>query len=144
MSISKKFSAFTVTFTLLFSILSFSVLNINYVKAQPFDEDTDLSNLALCTLKLARKLHPRFASHRLDYMLRKYDIINEHHHRAVYDAEGSARLFLQMRQQLENAGILTISSLNKWGLPYDHKWCEETIIKNNSGDFELLTRDKLI
>ena len=106
--------------------------------------DTDLSNLALCTLKLARKLHPRFASHRLDYMLRKYDIINEHHHRAVYDAEGSARLFLQMRQQLENAGILTISSLNKWGLPYDHKWCEETIIKNNSGDFELLTRDKLI
>jgi len=45
MSISKKFRAYTVTFTLLFSILSLSIFNINYVKAQPFDEDTDLSNL---------------------------------------------------------------------------------------------------
>ena len=45
MSLSKKFRAYTVTFTLLFSILSFSVFNINYVRAQPFDEDIDLINL---------------------------------------------------------------------------------------------------
>jgi len=106
--------------------------------------NTDLANYALCTLKLARKLHPRFPSHRLDYILKKYDIINEHHHRAIYDAESSARLFLQMRHRLDEAGLDTISSLKKWGLPYDHKWCEETVVENNNGDFKLLTRDKFI
>jgi DNA polymerase III epsilon subunit family exonuclease len=105
---------------------------------------TDLSNLALCTLKLARKLHPRFPTHRLDFMLREYDIINEHHHRAVSDAESSARLFLQMQPRLENAGLDTISSLKKWGLPYDHKWCEETLVENNNRGCELITRDHVI
>jgi len=106
--------------------------------------NTDLSNFALCTLKLARKLHPRFPSHCLDYMLREYDIINEHHHRAVSDAESSARLFLQMKHRLEEAGIETISSLKKWGLPYNHKWCEETVVENSNCDFELVTRDNLL
>ncbi len=106
--------------------------------------NTDLSNVALCTLKLARKLHPRFPTHRLDYMLREYDIINEHHHRAVNDAESSARLFLQMQHRLEEAGIETISSLKKWGLPYDHKWCENTLVENSKCGCELMTRDSLI
>jgi len=104
---------------------------------------TDLSNFALCTLKLARKLHPRFPSHRLDYILREYDIINEHHHRAIYDAESSARLFLQMQHRLEEAGLDTIGSLKKWGLPYDHKWGEETVVEISDCDCTLITRDNL-
>ncbi len=106
--------------------------------------NTDLSNLALCTLKLGRKLHPRFPSHRLDYMLREYDIINEQHHRAISDAESSAHLFLQMQHRLEKAGLDTINSLKKWGLPYDHMWCEDTVVNNSNGNSELLTRDHLI
>ena len=106
--------------------------------------NTDLSNFALCTLKLARKLHPRLPTHRLDYMLREYDIINDHHHRAVCDAESSAHLFLQMQQELEQSGLDTINSLKKWGLPYDHTWCEETVVENHNGNFELLTRENLI
>jgi DNA polymerase III epsilon subunit family exonuclease len=106
--------------------------------------NTDLSNVALCTLKLARKLHPRFPTHRLDYMLREYDIINEHHHRAINDAESSARLFLQMQHSLEKAGLDTIRSLKKWGLPYDHNWCEETLVENSNCECELLTRDNML
>ncbi len=105
---------------------------------------TDLAHYALCTLKLARKLHPRFPSHRLDYVLREYDIINEHHHRAVNDAESSARLFLQMQHSLEEAGLDTINSLKQWGLPYDHQWCEETVVGNNGCECELLSRDNVI
>jgi len=106
--------------------------------------NTDLSNFALCTLKLGRKLHPRFPTHRLDYMLKEYDIINEHHHRAVSDAESSAHLFLQMQHRLEEEGIDTIHSLKKWGLPYDHKWCDEILVSDNGRKCELITRDHLI
>jgi len=104
---------------------------------------SDLCHYALCTLKIGRRLHPEFASHRLDYMLNEYDIINDCPHRAGEDALSEARLFLEMKNELEANGMATIKSLGNWGLPYNHRWCDEINVSDSTGKAALLTRDDL-
>lgn len=105
--------------------------------------NTDLSHYALCTLKLARRLHPGFPYHRLDYMLKRYQIENECPHRAGTDADSEAHLFLEMQPKLLQCGFQTLKSLESWGLPYDHVWCDEIDVKKSENGVKL-TRDDLI
>jgi len=104
---------------------------------------TDLSHLALCTLKLSRRLNPEFPTHRLDYLMGQYDIVNEWHHRAGADADSSAKLFLRMQDRLAVIGRDTLGSLKSWGLPYDHRWCEEMASGRGPGGVCTVTRDDL-
>jgi DNA polymerase-3 subunit alpha (Gram-positive type) len=104
--------------------------------------DTDLSHRALCTLKISRQLHPDFFSHKLDYLLERYNIINECPHRAGTDADSEAKLFLEMKQKMEQNGLDTLKSLKKWGLPYEHFWCDSIEVPN-SDNGRLFTRDDL-
>ena len=105
--------------------------------------DTDLSHFALCTLKLARSLHPEFPYHRLDYLLERYGIINEWPHRAGTDAYSEAQLFLQMKHLLLINGLKDFESLQSRRLAYNHNWCRKTDIKC-SNTVKLLTRDDLM
>lgn len=105
---------------------------------------TDLSHYAICTLKLARRLHPEFPFHRLDYLLKQYGIVNDWPHRAGADADCEAKLFLEMKGRLEVNGLETLKSLNVWGLPYDHKWCKRIEVKESTDNISTLTRDDLI
>ncbi len=104
---------------------------------------TDLSHYALCTLKIARKLHPDYPYHRLDYLLDRYSIVNECPHRAGADADSEATLFLRMKHKLETSGLETLESLKVWGLPYNHMWCNRIKINNGMKTTKLLTRDDL-
>ncbi len=104
---------------------------------------TDLSHYALCTLRLARRLHPSYPYHRLDYLLGRYHIVNEWPHRAGADADCEARLFLQMKRRLEIHGLGTMKSLGVWGLPYNHVWCSKVDINKDAGRAKILTRDDL-
>ncbi len=104
---------------------------------------TDLSHYALCTLKLARRLHPDFQHYNLDYLLGKYQLVNEWPHRAGADADCEARMFLQMKRRLEMNGLETMESLGIWGLPYDHVWCSKVDIHKEAGRAKILTRDDL-
>lgn len=105
---------------------------------------TDLSHYALCTLKISRRLNPEFPTHRLDYLVNRYDIVNEQHHRAGTDADSGAKLFLRMQDALETIGRDTMQSLKSWGLPYDHRWCEKIDIGSTAGEAGALTRDDLV
>ncbi len=104
--------------------------------------DTDLSHNALCTLKIARKLHPDFPYHRLEYLLERYSITNACPHRAGSDADSEARLFLAMKRNLRKKGLETLQSLKSWGLPYHHIWCEAVRIRHVENG-RMLTRDDL-
>ena len=44
------------------------------------------------TLELSRMLHPNLKSHRLNTLAKRYDVALEHHHRAIYDSESTAKL----------------------------------------------------
>lgn len=105
--------------------------------------DADLSHHAICTLKIARKLHPDFPYHRLGYMLERYRIENECAHRAGSDADSEAKLFIEMKRKLLENGLETPQSLKAWGMPYNHVWCEEVRV-GISKNSRLLTRDDLI
>ncbi len=105
--------------------------------------DTDLSHYALCTLRLARRLHPDFSYYRLDYLLEKYGIVNEWPHRAGADADCEAKLFLQMKRRLQTSGLETLKSLKVWGLPYNYRWCKKIDINRDKNNVRMLTRDDL-
>ncbi len=105
--------------------------------------DSDLSHHALCTLKIARELHPDFPNHRLEYLLERYRIRNESPHRAGSDADAEASLFLEMRTKMQKYGLETLKSLKAWGLPYNHVWCEEVKVRR-SNNGRMFTRDDLL
>lgn len=63
-------------------------LNTAYSKANIAKAD----NAVIDTLELARFLYPHFKNHRLNTLTKKFNIVLEQHHRAVYDAEATAYL----------------------------------------------------
>lgn len=52
----------------------------------------DAPNAVIDTLELARFLYPHFKNHRLNTLTKKFNIILEQHHRAIFDAEATAYL----------------------------------------------------
>lgn len=104
---------------------------------------TDLSHFALCTLKMSRRLHPDFPYHRLEFLLERYNIVNEWPHRAGSDSTCEAMLFIEMSKKMRAAGMNTLRSFEEWGLPYDHRWCSRTVLSRGNGRARLFTRDDL-
>nr|WP_163652710.1 PolC-type DNA polymerase III [Listeria sp. PSOL-1] len=52
----------------------------------------EAKNAVIDTLELARFLYPHFKNHRLNTLTKKFNIILEQHHRAIFDAEATAYL----------------------------------------------------
>ncbi|WP_239254196.1 PolC-type DNA polymerase III [Listeria ilorinensis] len=52
----------------------------------------EAENAVIDTLELARFLYPHFKNHRLNTLTKKFNIILEQHHRAIFDAEATAYL----------------------------------------------------
>ncbi len=72
-------------------------------------------NTIIDTLELSRVLDQGFARHSLSALVKRYnvDFDEESHHRADYDAEGTARVFYKMVQKLINQNLERISDLDK-------------------------------
>jgi DNA polymerase III subunit epsilon len=61
-----------------------------------------LNNELFCTLKLARRIYPHIASHKLETLVRYKKLpINGAFHRALGDAEMTARLWLTMLEDMK-------------------------------------------
>ncbi|HSD62345.1 MAG TPA: exonuclease domain-containing protein [Ignavibacteriaceae bacterium] len=71
-----------------------------------------LYNDDICTLKLARRMHPNLRSRSLSKMCRLYKLHNEYSHRALSDAKVTAQLLIRMIEDLrDNLGINTVNEL---------------------------------
>ena len=72
-------------------------------------------NTVIDTLELSRALDPEHARHSLSALVKRYDIPFEEdaHHRADYDAEGTAKIFYKMLIRLFNQNYHTINDLEK-------------------------------
>ncbi len=64
------------------------------------------------TLILARCIHPEFPNHKLDTLVKNYNVILNNHHRAVDDAEATAEVFMKMLTEIENTDGAEIPNLN--------------------------------
>ena len=73
------------------------------------------TNTVIDTLELSRTLDQGFARHGLSALVKRYNVPWEEdaHHRADYDAEGTALVFSKMLQKLTSQNFHTISDLDK-------------------------------
>lgn len=66
------------------------------------------------TLELSRGLHPELKSHRLNTLAKRYGVVLEQHHRAIYDCETTGHLcFIFLKEAEENHQLLYHDDLNK-------------------------------
>ena len=73
----------------------------------------EFKNTVIDTLELSRALDQGFARHSLSALVKRYNVPfdEESHHRADYDAEGTALVFHKMLQKLIGQNYETINSL---------------------------------
>lgn len=75
----------------------------------------EFKNTVIDTLELSRTLDQGFARHGLSALVKRYDVPWEEdaHHRADYDAEGTALVFAKMLKKLDSQNFDTIRSLDR-------------------------------
>ena len=75
----------------------------------------EFKNTVIDTLELSRILDNNYARHNLTALVKRYDVPwdEDSHHRADYDAEGTALVFHKMMQKLSSQNIEKVSQLNK-------------------------------
>ena len=75
----------------------------------------EYTNTVIDTLELSRTMDNNFARHSLSALVKRYNIPwnEEEHHRADYDAEGTALVFAKMLQKLNTMNYEKISDLEK-------------------------------
>ena len=73
-----------------------------------------LTNTVLDTMSLARMLNPEWPNHKLQTLTKKYNVPwdETQHHRADYDAEGTALAYTKMARILDDRNIETTIDLN--------------------------------
>lgn len=100
----------------------------------------EFNNTVLDTMSMARMLHPEWPNHKLTTLVRRYKVEwdEDAHHRADYDAEGTAHAFHKMCEELDSRNIETttklfnsvdINELIKFSFPF-HLCC---LVKNKEG-----------
>lgn len=75
----------------------------------------NLDNTIIDTLELSRTMDNNFARHSLSALVKRYEVPWDEtaHHRADYDAEGTALVFHKMLKKLESRNFETIKDLDK-------------------------------
>lgn len=64
------------------------------------------------TMVLARCMFSKLPNHKLDTLCKHLGVINAHHHRAVDDAEATAKAFVKMLEQLRAGGKTELKEYN--------------------------------
>ncbi|MDF2946015.1 MAG: polC [Bacillales bacterium] len=72
----------------------------------------EFNSSCIDTLELSRALFPEFKNHRLNTLCKKFEINLTQHHRAIFDAEATAYLFLKMLKEVLEKGIIYHNELN--------------------------------
>lgn len=63
------------------------------------------TNGVIDTLELSRTINTEMGKHGLNFLAKKYGVELTQHHRAIYDAETTAHIFVKMLKQIENLGV---------------------------------------
>ncbi len=76
------------------------------------DFNLELNNCVLDTLGLSRALLPNLSRHKLDFLCEYLKIDLKNHHRAVDDAEATAKIFLKLCEMLKEKKIYFLREIN--------------------------------
>lgn len=72
-----------------------------------------VANPHLCTVQLSRKLVPNIENHKLNTVAEHFCVSLENHHRALDDANATAKIFVELLTKLEEKGVSDLASAKK-------------------------------
>ncbi len=75
----------------------------------------DVDYTTVDTMGLSRAFFPRQAKHNLDAVCKTLHVVNEHHHRAVDDAECTAKIFLKFLDMMKDEQADDLNKVNALG-----------------------------
>lgn len=71
------------------------------------------TNGVIDTLELSRTINTEYGKHGLNFLAKKYGVELTQHHRAIYDTEATAYIFIKMLKQLEELGVNNHKDINQ-------------------------------
>lgn len=71
------------------------------------------TNGVIDTLELSRTINTEYGKHGLNFLAKKYGVELTQHHRAIYDTEATAYIFIKMVQQMKELGVINHKDINK-------------------------------
>ncbi len=75
----------------------------------------DVDYTTVDTMGLSRAFFPTHAKHNLDALCKTLNVVNEHHHRAVDDAECTAKIFIKFLDMLKQENADDLNKVNALG-----------------------------
>jgi len=73
-----------------------------------------VANPHLCTVQLSRKLVPDIENHKLNTVAQHFSVNLENHHRASDDAHATAKIFINLLDDLQTRGVSDLASAKKF------------------------------
>ena len=92
-----------------------AVFDVSFIKENCRRQKLPASFTTVDTLALSRMFFPRQARHSLDAVAKTMQVVLETHHRAVDDAEATARIFEKFLKMLAEKGAATLADVNDMG-----------------------------
>lgn len=92
-----------------------AAFDTGFIKKFADDLGFPFTNTIIDTMTLSHVLMPELGKFTLDRLCKALNIKNEHHHRAIDDAEATAKIFLHFYDQLLEAGVHTLDDINAMG-----------------------------
>ena len=71
------------------------------------------TNGVIDTLELSRTINTEYGKHGLNFLAKKYGVELTQHHRAIYDTEATAYIFIKIVQQMKELGVTNHKDINK-------------------------------
>lgn len=112
--------------------------DVSFIKAKSLELGMTFDNTYLDTMTLTRFLVPSLGRVNLDRVAKHFDLVNEHHHRAVDDANVTAKIFIKEIALLRD---LCIDNLNQ--LKIQGKFSAEAIKKERPNHVIILAKNDI-
>jgi DNA polymerase III epsilon subunit family exonuclease len=96
-------------------------------------EDCRVSNPALCTVQLSRKLLPDIDNHKLKTVAEYFSVELINHHRADADALATAKIFINLLNDLRSRGVQDLGSARAFGSKRNYVRSGETTTRELTG-----------
>lgn len=87
--------------------------DVSFIENNSKLQGLDCDFTSIDTVGLSRLLIPGLSSYRLNIVAKFLGVVLQQHHRAVYDAECCAEIFIKLCNKMKERGIINLDELNK-------------------------------
>ena len=97
-----------------------AAFDTGFIKKNAKDLGMKFDNTIMDTMTLSHVLLPELGKFTLDRVCKALNVKNEHHHRAVDDANATAKIFVKLYEMLVERGVKTVEDVNELGSASDN------------------------